>query len=125
MARKPALGMLLPAQRGTHGYFQQGFNILDQVKSNLTNLVLTKKYERTMQPEFGCDIHDITLTNITPDIEANIRGTIEAAVQIWMPYVKIDKVVAGIDDDANKLIVDIAFSLRNFLNSADTIRLII
>ena len=38
-----AVGITLPIQRGADGYFAQSFRTFDQVRSNLKNLLLTKK----------------------------------------------------------------------------------
>ena len=92
------LGITLPLERGNTGYFAQGRDILTQVKSNLTNLILTKKGERVLQPEFGCDVHRIIFEPITDDNVAYVRGTIEAAVNIWLPYVTIEDVVVVRDE---------------------------
>ena len=38
-----AVGITLPIQRGEDGYFRQSFRTFDQIRSNLKNLLLTKK----------------------------------------------------------------------------------
>ena len=48
-----AYGITLPVQRGNTGYFSQAFNSFEQAKSNLKNLLLTRKGERIFQPNFG------------------------------------------------------------------------
>lgn len=125
MARKPGLGITLPVQRGATGFFNVAFDALTQIKSNLTNLILTKKGERVMQPEFGCDIHNLLFEQITDDIQANARGTIEEAAQIWMPFVSIDDVQIRKDEDHNTTYVTVSFSLKTSVNVSDTITLVI
>ena len=123
MAQTKALGILLPLKRGSNGYFQQGFDILTQAKANLTNLLLTKKGERIMQPNFGCGIHEYVFSPITQDIDANIKGTIQEAVQIWLPYIKIEDVKVTRNEDYNKIFISIVFSVRNNINVTDSILL--
>lgn len=125
MAKKPGLGLILPVQTGPQGFFNVAFDALTQVKSNLTNLILTKKGERIMQPTFGCDIHNIVFDNITDDVIANIRGSIEQAAQTWLPYVSIDDVKIQKNEDFNQLIVGVAFSLKTSLSITDTITVVI
>lgn len=105
------LGILLPVSRGNGGYFNQGLDIMTQAKSNLINLVLTKKGERVMQPEFGCDIHRLVFENITDDLTANVRGYIISAAKTWLPYIEIVDVGVTKDDDRNEVFVSIVFSL--------------
>ena len=47
-----AIGITLPLTFGQNT-FEQSFLTKDQVKSNIKNLLLTKRGERIIQPEFG------------------------------------------------------------------------
>ena len=53
-----AIGITLPIQIGNTA-FNQSFITADQVKSNIKNLLLTKRFERLMQPEFGSGIQEL------------------------------------------------------------------
>jgi phage baseplate assembly protein W len=119
----PRLGILLPIRRGNIGYFAQGNDILTQAKSNLINLILTKKGERVMTPEFGCDIHSLIFDPITDDSLANIRGSIESATKIWLPYINIVDVKVTKQEDFNKLSVVITFSVINLPNITELVNL--
>jgi phage baseplate assembly protein W len=105
------LGIVLPISKGRSGYFNQGLDIMTQAKSNLINLVLTKKGERVMQPEFGCDIHRLVFENITDDITANVRGYVISAAKTWLPYIEIVDVRVTKDNDRNEVFVSIVFNL--------------
>jgi phage baseplate assembly protein W len=118
------LGITLPLERGSGGYFAQGRDILSQVKSNLTNLILTKKGERVLQPEFGCDVYRIIFEPITDDNVANVRGTIEAAVKVWLPYVNIEDVEVQRDEDRNTVFATITFSINTSVTITDSITLV-
>ena len=118
------LGITLPLERGNTGYFAQGRDILTQVKSNLTNLILTKKGERVLQPEFGCDVHRIIFEPITDDNVANVRGTIEAAVKIWLPYVTIEDVDVVRDENRNSVFATITFSVNTSVTITDSVTLV-
>jgi uncharacterized protein len=125
MAKTPGLGILLPANRGSTGYFRQGFDALTQTKSNLTNLILTKKGERVMQPEFGCRVHEFLFENITDELISNVRGSIEEAVQIWLPFVVIKDVKVKKDDNKNVIFVEVSFSLKANERITDVVTLIL
>jgi phage baseplate assembly protein W len=118
------LGITLPLERGNNGYFAQGRDILSQVKSNLTNLILTKKGERVLQPDFGCDVHQIIFEPITDDNVVNVRGTIEAAVKIWLPYVNIEDVEVQRDEDRNSVFATLTFSINTSVTITDSITLV-
>ena len=118
-----ALGVLLPLRRGNTGYFNQGFDIMTQAKSNLINLILTKKGERVLQPDFGCDVHKIVFEPLTDDSMANIKGTVQAAVKVWLPYIQIVDVQVSKDEDINSVFAKITFTLVVTPTISDTITL--
>lgn len=125
MAKKPGLGLLLPVERGPNGYFRQGFDAITQVKSNLTNLILTRKGERVMQPAFGCDIHKVIFDHITDDVIASAKGAIEEAVQVWLPFVNINEVVVDKKEDENHVFVTVVFSLKANTKITDSVVLVV
>ena len=97
-----AVGITLPIQRGEDGYFRQSFKTFDQVRSNLKNLLLTKKGERILQPEFGSGLHDLLFNPATEKFEEDLETTINDAVAKWLPYV----IVEDINIDISKEMTD-------------------
>ena len=67
-----AVGITLPIQRGDDGYFRQSFKTFDQVRSNLKNLLLTKRGERILQPDFGSGLHDLLFNPATEKFEEDL-----------------------------------------------------
>ena len=125
MAKKPGLGILLPVERGSTGYFNQGFDALTQVRSNLTNLILTRRGERIMQPEFGCRVHELLFDNITDELVANVRGAIEEAIQYWLPFVIIEDLSVDKNEDSNEVYVTLTYRLKTNVKITDTITLVL
>jgi phage baseplate assembly protein W len=115
------LGITLPVQRGSNGYFQVTKDILTQIRSNLKNLLLTRKGERVMQPEYGCDIHLVIFENATDDGLSDIRASIQNAVSTWMPFVEVTDVKVTRDEDRNTIYVGITFTLLTNQNLTDSI----
>ena len=87
-----AVGITLPIQRGNDGYFRQSFRTFDQVRSNLKNLLLTKKGERILQPDFGSGLHDLLFNPATEKFEEDLENTINDAVAKWLPYVIVEDI---------------------------------
>mgnify|MGYP000846084791 FL=1 len=87
------IGILLPVKHGQAGYFNQSFNMLDQIKSNILMLLKTKKGERRMNPQFGSGLWNVLFEfnddNLTQIVESTVRRDIER----WLPYVTITKVI--------------------------------
>ena len=97
-----AVGITLPIQRGNEGYFRQSFRTFDQVRSNLKNLLLTKRGERILQPDFGSGLHDLLFNPATEKFEEDLETTINEAVAKWLPYV----IVEDINIDISKEMTD-------------------
>lgn len=116
------IGVTLPLQRGNTGYFAQSSSTLEQIKSNYRNLILTKKGERMMQPEFGCDIHNMLFENITEDMLETVRFAIVSATERWMPFLEVRELdVVSLKEEPNKIDITVSYRFRNNPNVTDTI----
>ena len=115
-----AYGILLPVQRGETGYFRQGFESYEQAKSNLKNLLLTRRGERIMQPEFGSGLHELLFEQLTDDLEERLQETIENTVGYWLPYINIESVDIKMTDemkDNNRADMTIVFKVGTDINT--------
>lgn len=87
-----AYGITLPIQRGNTGYFAQSFSSYEQAKANLKNLLMTKKGERIMQPNFGTGLHSLLFEPMDGDFETKLEQTITRNVNYWLPYINIEEI---------------------------------
>jgi phage baseplate assembly protein W len=94
-----AYGITLPVQRGNTGYFSQAFSSFEQAKSNLRNLLLTRKGERLFQPNFGSGIHELLFEQATNDLESKLQENITNSVNFWLPYINIDTIDVNMTDE--------------------------
>ena len=121
------LGIGINRVSDSNGIFPVNYTTLTQAKDNLRNLILTRKGERLMQPEFGCDVWKILFEPLGDGlIETNIENSIVEAVSIWLPYLNIDTIVFDYDEndiDNNRIALDIKFSLVSNANLSDTIQI--
>ena len=58
------LGVQLPLCNSQYGYFNPSIFTIDQVKSDIKNLIMTRKGSRLMQPELGTNIYNILFEQI-------------------------------------------------------------
>ena len=111
------LGIGINTSSNSNGIFAVNYTTLSQAKSNLQNLILTKKGERLQNPNFGCDIHNLLFEQINEEtIGTKIESSILDAVGTWLPYLNIEQIVFDYDDndiDTNKISVDVKFSLKS------------
>ena len=94
-----AYGITLPVQRGNTGYFSQAFSSFEQAKSNLKNLLLTRKGERVFQPNIGTGIHELLFEQATNDPESKLQENITNSVNFWLPYINIDTIDVNMTDE--------------------------
>lgn len=110
-----AIGITLPIQIGNTA-FNQSFTTAEQAKSNIKNLLLTKKGERVMQPEFGSGLQELLFEFNDDDLAEKIESTITQALQQWLPYITAEQIdIEQTDEnkDRNLVNVSITFSILN------------
>lgn len=111
------LGIGINKSSNSGGIFPVNYTTLNQAKDSLKNLILTKKGERVMQPDFGCDIWELIFEPIVEEtISTKIENSILSAVGIWLPYLNIDNIIFDYDEndiDSNKINLEVKFSLKS------------
>ena len=119
------LGIGINQSSNSNGVFSTNFTTLQQAKNNLKSLILTKKGERLMQPDFGCDVWKVLFEPID-NIEISIENSIINAVSIWLPYLNINEIIFDYDEndiDTNKVSLDIKFSLQSNPSLSDSVQI--
>lgn len=110
-----AVGVSLPIQI-TNVAFTQTFQTINQLKSNIKNLLLTVKGERLMHPEFGAGLYELLFDMNSDDFNEAVENEITSALERWLPFVTVTEVVAeesNILKDRNQYNVSIKFSVGN------------
>lgn len=108
-----AIGITLPIQI-TNTAFAQSFTTREQVSSNIKNLLLTKKGERILQPEFGSGLQELLFDFNNDELPTKIEDTITEALEQWLPYVTIESIDVEQTDylkDRNRANVSISFRI--------------
>lgn len=118
------IGVTLPFNN-PNGVFNVSYTNVDQVLSNLKNLLLTQKGERIMQPDFGTDLQYYLFEQITDELtfKEQLLGEIRSALGMWMPYVTISEVDMDVNvrDDGRSIEPNhtIAISLTLFITGTN------
>jgi phage baseplate assembly protein W len=110
-----AVGISLPIQI-TNVAFTQTFQTIDQLKSNIKNLLLTVRGERMMQPEFGCGLYELLFEMNTDEFNQTVEDEIRTSLQKWLPIVTVDEVIveeSNVLRDTNQFNVSLKFSIGN------------
>lgn len=107
-----AIGLSLPLQMSTNT-FNQTYDNLVQLKSNVKNLLLTRKGERLGQPTFGTNLHNLLFEPNDGELEQKIYDTIDNSIRNWLPQLSIREInIEATDEmkDKNSINVSIVFT---------------
>lgn len=106
------IGISLPLDYGSQGFFNKTRTTLQQTRSNIRNLLLTIKGERLGNPTFGSDLMKIVFEQNAGDIGSKIEEAIRASISEWLSYVNIEKIETVADErNPNQVNVRINFTI--------------
>jgi phage baseplate assembly protein W len=121
-----AIGITLPLQIGNTA-FNQSFKTIDQVRTNIKNLLLTKRKERVMQPDFGSGLQELLFDFNDDFLGDKIEEVITNSMEKWLPYVTIEEIdVRQTNElkDTNNVEISLTFSITNNVGM-DTVTFIV
>ncbi len=111
------LGLTLPIQNGDNGFFNQTIYTLEQVKTNIRNLLSTKKGERRMQPTFGHSLNTFVFDPNDTTLPQRVKQSLTTDITFWIPVASIDnidvKVLKKEDVDIYRLYINLTISVNN------------
>lgn len=118
VSKDRGIGIDLPLFADYGSAFQINYTTLDQAAANAKNLLLTNHGERILLPTFGCNLYKSLFENQTAFLVDNVKATITAQFDYWLPYIFINSLEVDTDPDYYKLFVSMTISLKN--NQYDT-----
>lgn len=111
------IGLTLPIQNGSGGFFNQTIYTLEQVKNNIRNLLSTKKGERRMQPTFGHSLNNFVFDPNDTTLSQRVKQSLTSDINFWIPMATIDnidvKVLKREDVDIYRLYINLTISVNN------------
>jgi|TARA_R100000995_G_scaffold65769_1_gene34727 phage baseplate assembly protein W len=107
------IGVGLPLTHNKNGFFYRTKTSLEQAKSNIKNLLLTKKGERLGNPDFGSDLFRVVFEQEGDDIESKVEEAIRSAMSQWLPFIIVDEIKTQFSNiNKNIINVSIGFSIN-------------
>jgi len=88
----------------------------DSVKTAIQNLILTNKYERPFNPDFGSNIQKYLFEPMTPDVQEHLQNEIKSAIENFEPRARSITVVATPYIDQQAYVITITFYIININN---------
>jgi phage baseplate assembly protein W len=83
------------------------------VKQAVKNLLLTNKYEKPFQPEFGGDLNNLLFELVDNDTVYEIDGAIRESIKRYEPRAQVRQIATNLQPDANSITVTITFQIVN------------
>lgn len=92
-----AYGFQYPTNGST--LFEPTYDLFEQAKTNLRNLLLTRKGERILQPDFGTGLDELLFEPMDNEFEKNIQNAVIESVSYWLPYITIEEIEIDMSDE--------------------------
>jgi phage baseplate assembly protein W len=83
------------------------------VKQAVKNLLLTNRYEKPFQPEFGGNLNNLLFELVDNDTVYEIDGAIREAIKRYEPRARVRQIATNLQPDANSISVTITFQIVN------------
>ena len=82
------------------------------IKRAVKNIILTNKYERPFNSDFGCNLRGFLFENITEPLLVIIKDRVAMAIEKYEPRVTVEDVVVRDDQDKNGLSIMVSFLIN-------------
>lgn len=113
--RNPNRGLGIRLPFNEYNVFTLNYTTKDQVKSNLTNYMLTNKGERVFNPEFGADLRRLLFDQLSDFTDA--REILLDNLAIYFPMITVNALDFSPDFDRNVLNIKLNYSINNNADS--------
>ena len=82
------------------------------IKRAVKNIILTNKYERPFDSDFGCNLRGFLFENITEPLLVIIKDRVAMAIEKYEPRVTVEDVVVRDDQDKNGISIMVSFLIN-------------
>lgn len=121
---KQKVGINYPITKGDTGFFNQTYDSLSTIKSDLNVLLKTMFGERPFNPEMGLYLQKYVFEQMTDDLKDEITSEIEDKINRFLPLLEIQNInidfngdLNGEDINRNIIKIDVDFLYNNELNN--------
>lgn len=103
VVRATPVGILTPVSFAQSGgtLFSMSFDVKQQIRDNLKNLLLTNRGERLMLNDFGADLRSLALEYGNENIVNAAISSIASSVGKYMPFIELENFETRTDPSMN------------------------
>jgi phage baseplate assembly protein W len=113
--RNPNRGVGIRLPFNDYNVFTINYTTKDQIKSNLTNYLLTNKGERVFNPEFGADLRRLLFDQMSDFTDA--REVLLDNLSIYFPMITVKSLDFSPDLNRSLLNIKLTYSINNNADS--------
>ena len=119
------IGIDLPIRRGNdkEGFFATSSTTIEAVKNNIRNLLNTNQGERLFQPNIGINLRQYLFGQITEETLLQIQESISSTFDFWLPFVQIQNINLKNGTNANSIVIDILFNIKQDPNTLESVQI--
>lgn len=110
-SRTPNRGLGIKLPFNTQNVFTVNYTSKDQIKSNLTNFMLTNKGERPFNPEFGADLRNLLFEPSSDFTQA--RDILADELGRYFPTITINELNFSADPERHLLNINLNYTVNN------------
>ena len=82
------------------------------IKRAVKNIILTNKYERPFNPDFGCNLRGFLFENLTEPMVVIIKDRVAMAIEKYEPRVSVEDVIVKNSSDPNGIRISVSFLIN-------------
>ena len=113
-----AIGLSLPIKLGPRGYFDTNLSTIDQVKTNIVNILKTRPGERRFNNKFGSSLYSLLFEQMESDLSKSIIiDAIQRDINKFLNGVYINNVTVSennnyhsSNNDDNSVFINVIFT---------------
>lgn len=113
-SNKKAVGWKFPVKVNPKTGRIETASYRDNIKDSIRIILMTKKGERKMNPEFGCNIHEYMFDVINITTLKQIEMEVEKAIRTWEYRINELEIHAEESrEELGRIIINIAYTIKN------------
>ena len=86
----------------------------DSIREAIYIILMTRKGERVMQPEFGCDIYDFAFASLSYTTICQMEDSVRTALERWEPRIRdVEVTVRSNRADEGRVDIGIQYVVRS------------
>ena len=89
---------------------------IQAIKRSVKNIILTNKYERPFNPDFGCNLRGFLFENLTEPMVVIIKDRVAMAIEKYEPRVSVEDVILKNSSDPNGINIQVSFLINGVEN---------